>query len=153
MKLLKSTLLIIGILFTSSVLADKKADVTINISGNDTMKFDKTTLDVTEGQVVKIVFKNAGTLPKAAMGHNLVVLKPGTDLAKFAGAAISAKDQEYIPQDEENKSKIIAHTKVLGPGEEEAIYFTAGAPGAYPFICSFPGHYAIMQGIIKVKAK
>ncbi|MCH2176621.1 MAG: hypothetical protein MK193_12930, partial [Lentisphaeria bacterium] len=63
MKLLRSTLLIIGILFTSSVLAYKKADLTINVSGNDTMKFDKTTLDVTEGQVVKIVFKNAGTLP------------------------------------------------------------------------------------------
>lgn len=129
------------------------ADVTITITGNDTMQFDTKAFEVTEGQTVKVIFKNTGNLPKAAMGHNIVILKPDTDIAKLAMSAISAKENNYLPTAEDGKALIVAASKVLGPGEEEAITFTAGAAGEYPYICSFPGHFSLMKGMMTVKAK
>lgn len=130
----------------------KEADVTITITGSDTMQFDKKTFEVTEGQTIKVIFKNAGTMPKEAMGHNLVILTPGTEEVTFAMAGIS-NTADYLPTDEENKSKIVAASKILGPGEEDILTFTAGEPGEYPYLCSFPGHFSIMKGVMTVKAK
>jgi azurin len=49
-------------------------------------------------------------------------------------------------------AKIIAQTKLLGPGETDTIDFTAPAqPGEYPFLCTFPGHFALMKGKLVVK--
>jgi len=135
---------------TETVKTKASAGEAIVITGNDTMQFDKTAIEIKAGEPIKIVFKNGGNLPKVAMGHNLVILKPGTDPIAFGGAAASAKDTEYIPQDEANKALVVANTKVLGPGEEDTIEVTLEA-GEYPFVCSFPGHAAIMKGVITAK--
>lgn len=124
----------------------------IVIQGDDTMRFDKTSFAVKSGQSVEIVFKNVGKMPKQAMGHNLVILAPATDVNSFAMAAISHKDNDYIPRDPALLSQIVAYTKILGPGEEDILTFTAGAPGDYPYICSFPGHAGIMRGVMTVVA-
>jgi azurin len=128
-------------------------DVKLELTGNDQMQFSVKALEVTEGQKVTLSFKHIGQLPVVAMGHNVVILKPGTELPAFAAKCAPAKDHGYIPQDEESKALIIAHTKMLGGGESDEITFTAPAPGAYPFLCTFPGHFAIMQGVLTVKAK
>lgn len=138
---------IFAIISIPSVAAAKQLEVT----GDDTMRFNLTELEKPAGQEATLVFKNTGTLPKAAMGHNLVVLKPGTDLAAFGNAAIAAAANDYIPTDPALAAQVIAHTKVLGPGESDTITFTINEPGAYPYICSFPGHWAIMKGILHVK--
>lgn len=128
-------------------------DAKIEITGNDQMQFNTKAFEVTEGQKVVLSFKHIGQLPVVAMGHNVVILKPGTAVPAFATKCAPAKDNGYIPQDEESKAAIVAHTKMLGGGESDEITFTAPAPGDYPFICSFPGHFAIMQGVMTVKAK
>ncbi|SEK70481.1 plastocyanin/azurin family copper-binding protein [Parapedobacter koreensis] len=115
------------------------------LEGNDLMKYNKTLFRVKAGQPVKLTFHNAGEMPKESMGHNVVILQPGTDLPAFGGEAIKAPDAEYIPAT--FASSIIAHTKLLGPGETDTIEFTLEA-GVYPFLCSFPGHYGVMQGKI-----
>lgn len=116
------------------------------LEGNDLMRFNVTLFKVKAGEPVKLLFKNVGELPKESMGHNVVVVQPDTDLPAFAGEAIKAADAEYIPLT--FASSIIAHTKLLGPGETDEIEFTLENAGVYPFICSFPGHYGIMQGKI-----
>ena len=121
------------------------------VSAGDTMQFDKTELTAEAGKQISLSFTNHGKLPKAAMGHNLVILKPGTELAPFANAAIAAAANEYIPTDAAHSANIVAHTKLLGPGESDVITVTFSAPGTYPFICSFPGHWGIMKGTITVK--
>jgi azurin len=128
-------------------------DGKIEITGNDQMQFNVKTFEVTEGQEVVLSFKHIGQLPVVAMGHNVVILKPGTAVPAFATKCAPANDTDYIPQDEESKAAIVAYTKMLGGGESDEITFTAPAPGDYPFICSFPGHFAIMQGVMTVKAK
>jgi len=115
------------------------------VQGDDQMKFDTNLIRVKAGEAVELTFKNAGTMPKESMGHNFVVLKPGVDLATFGGEAAAAADNEYIPKS--SLSSIVAHTKLLGPGEEDKITFTL-EKGVYDYICSFPGHYGIMKGQI-----
>ena len=131
----------------------KKADVEVTLEGNDQMKFDKAEFTVKEGQVVALTFKNVGTLPKVAMGHNVVILKEGTDVPAFAIACMPNAQTTGLPTDEEHKKDIVAHGDILGPGEEEVVTFTAPAPGEYPYICTFPGHFSVMHGVMKVEAK
>lgn len=83
------------------------------------------------------------------MGHNWVLLKEGVDLAAFGQKSATAMDNDYIPASEEGS--IIAHTKMLGGGESDTIEFTAPAKGSYEYLCSFPGHYALMRGVLIVE--
>lgn len=126
--------------------------VTLELTGNDQMQFDKKELTVTTGQEVTIDFKHIGKMPKQAMGHNVVILKEGTELPAFAAAAVQAAAHDYIPQAEDQQEKIIAHSKMIGGGEEDKFTFTAPEPGTYPFLCTFPGHFALMNGKLIVKA-
>jgi len=129
------------------------ADTKLELTGNDQMQFNTKTLEVTTGDKVTLSFKHIGQLPVIAMGHNVVILKPGTSIPGFSAKCAPAKDHGYIPQDAESKAAIVANTKLLGGGESDTITFTAPEPGAYPFVCTFPGHFAIMQGVLTVKAK
>ena len=117
--------------------------VEIVIEANDQMKFNLSEIKVKEGDTVVLTLKHVGQLPATAMGHNWVLLESGVDVKTFAMAAMQARDTDYVPADSED---VIAHTKVIGGGEETTIEFTAPAAGTYDFICTFPGHYALMKG-------
>ena len=129
------------------------AEQKVEITGNDQMQYNIKAFEVTEGEKVILSFKHIGQLPAVAMGHNVVILKPDTELPAFAQKCAPARENDFIPEDEESQEKIVAYTEMLGGGESDEITFTAPAPGEYPFICSFPGHFAIMQGVMTVKAK
>lgn len=128
-----------------------KADFKVTITGNDQMKYDKAEIEVKAGQTVALTFKNIGALPKAAMGHNVVILKPGSDIPKFAIGGVANAAGDYLPLDPALIAQIVAKTKILGPKEEETIVFKAPAAGDYPFLCTFPGHFGVMKGVLKVK--
>lgn len=129
--------------------AAETAATTIEIGpvGNE-MKYDKTEFTVRAGEEVRIVFTNTATSP--AMRHNVVVLQSTDAIERVGTAAIQAGEaNSYIPED----PAILAHTPMSGPGETVEVTFTAPAePGDYPFICTFPGHYMLMQGTMKVEA-
>lgn len=122
--------------------------IALTIEANDNMQYNKEELKVTEGQVVTLTLKHVGQMPKEAMGHNWVLLASGTDVAAFGTAAVAARDTEYIPADK--KDQVIAHTPVVGGGEQAAITFDAPKAGYYKFLCSFPGHWGVMQGTFVV---
>lgn len=116
----------------------------IVVTSDDFMKYNRNKISVSVGQKVELTLKHIGKLPKAAMGHNIVILKQGTDVATFAQKAMTASENDYIPEDD---SDVFVHTKMLGGGESDTITFTAPTEKAeYDFICSFPGHYAMMRG-------
>ena len=121
----------------------------IEISGNDQMQYSVTAITATAGESLKVVFTNAGTLPKEAMGHNWILLKAGTDVMAFATDSMMAKDTDYIAP--KHKDKVIAFIGVQGPKKSGEVTFTAPAPGVYNYICSFPGHFMIMKGTLTVK--
>ena len=123
--------------------AGSSDEVKLTLEGNDLMQYDKKELRVKEGSTVTLTLTHVGKMAKAVMGHNFVLLKPGTDMATFANAAMTAVDNEYIPKDTDQG---IVNTKMLGGGESTTITFEAPAKGTYDYICSFPGHYGLMQG-------
>ena len=134
-----------------AVAADATIDKVVEITGNDQMKFNLEFFDVEGGQVVSLTLKNVGSMPKMSMGHNLVILEQEADEKAFVEAAMNAPVTEYVPV--EMSDVIIAHTKLLGPGESDTITFKAPTKkGRYVFLCSFPGHYQIgMKGNMVVR--
>ncbi|HJR99464.1 MAG TPA: azurin [Flavobacterium sp.] len=118
------------------------------IESNDQMQYSVTELRAPAGKIT-LTLKHVGKMEKIAMGHNLVILKPGTDISDFTLKAVDAKDTDYIPVSE--KAKVIAHTKIIGGGESDVIEFTINEPGTYDFICSFPGHVSMMKGKLIVE--
>ncbi|MBC3758046.1 azurin [Hyunsoonleella sp. SJ7] len=126
---------------------EKKVDgnvANLVIAGTDAMQFDKKELRVKAGQKVKLTLRHTGKMDVNVMGHNVVILKQGVDISAFAGKAATARDTKYIPAGAEGD--IIAYTNMIGGGQTTSIEFDAPAPGTYDFICSFPGHYALMKG-------
>ena len=125
--------------------------VTLTITGNDTMKYDKTQLTCKAGQQVTLELTNIGKMPKESMAHDWVLLKSGTDEKAFTMDALQAKDTDYIPT--KDAGQILAHTGLAGPGEKVTITFTAPKEtGTYPYVCTFPGHYlAGMKGVLVVQ--
>ena len=115
----------------------------IILTGNDQMRFNLKEIKVNAGDEVKLTLKHVGKLGIQAMGHNFVLLKPGVKINDFAQKAVDAKGNDYIP---ENTDDVIVHTKLIGGGEQTTITFDAPKKGVYDFICSFPGHVALMQG-------
>jgi azurin len=131
--------------------AKAKAARTIELTGGDNMKYNVATIDAKRGETLHIVLKSVGTIPKIAMAHNVVVLKPGTDQNEFAKAGAMARDTDFIPP--AMKAQVLAATKRAGPGETVDVTFTVPAKaGTYPFMCTFPGHFAAgMKGDLIVK--
>lgn len=113
------------------------------LTGNDQMRFNLSEIKVNAGDKVKLTLKHVGKLGAEVMGHNFVLLKPEVVRNEFAKAAVDAKDNDYIPQ---NTDDIIVHTEMIGGGQETTIEFDAPEKGVYEFICSFPGHVALMNG-------
>ena len=148
----KSILPLLAACFVAPIAA-AQANVKFEITCNDQMTYNSKGFEVTAGQMVSLTLKNVGKIPLKTMGHNLVVLKPGTSLAEFAGKAGVEKGKSYMPQDAETKKAVIAATKRLGGGDSDTITFTLTVPGEYPFMCTTPGHFSVMQGVITVKAK
>jgi len=118
--------------------------VKVVVEANDMMQFNLKEIKVPAGSTVALTLKHVGKIAKAAMGHNLVILTAGADVNGFATAAMSAKDEDYLPK--AKAASVLAATKLLGGGESDTIVFKAPAAGSYDFLCSFPGHYAIMKG-------
>ena len=144
----KTTCLIFAVITSSLLNADQK----ITITGNDTMQFDVKEFTVKAGANVELTFKNVGKLPKLAMGHNLVILKEGVSPLKFGQKIMGMGASPTNPLPKESLDEVIAATKLLGPGESEKLSFTAPKQaGLYQFLCSFPGHYAIMRGVMVVE--
>lgn len=126
---------------TSEKLENNPNDVVL--TSNDMMQFNKKEIKVKAGQKVTLTLKHIGKMDKRVMGHNFVLLKQGADLVSFGNSSATFADNGYIPTDTKD---IIAHTKLIGGGETAIIEFDAPAVGEYEFLCSFPGHYAMMRG-------
>lgn len=131
--------------------ATSAATNSFEFTANDSMKFNLTRIEVMAGQEITVSLTNMGNIPKAAMGHNWVLLKKDADVKAFDDAAVMAAATDYIPAAMANL--VIAHTKLLGPKQTDEVKFKAPTePGEYVFLCTFPAHYAAgMKGVMVVK--
>ena len=138
---------------TPEVVQDKPASTgrLVEIIGGDDMKYSVTSISAKPGETLRIRLVSKGTLPKIAMAHNVVVLKAGAKQIDFVNAASQARATDFIPPD--MKDQVLAATTLAGPGETvEVVLKVPAAAGSYPYVCTFPGHFAAgMRGAIVVK--
>jgi len=111
----------------------------------NTMAFDKTKLSVPTGAEVHLTLKNNATM--ATLPHNWLLVKPGTEASVAAAGLKLGEPAGYIDMRDKN---MLVHTPLAKPGETVEVTFTAPDPGSYPYICSFPGHYMMMKGVLTV---
>jgi len=111
------------------------------------MKYDKNEITVKAGTKVDLVFTN-----NDHMQHNILILKP--DTSEKVGALIDAMltdpqglAKSYRPR----TSDLLFSLPLVDPGDATDLLFTAPRePGRYPIVCSFPGHWRIMQATLVV---
>jgi azurin len=151
MKMKQCTLSLVFALLGAVSLGAEVATTSIEITGNDSMKFNVTSFTVKPGEVVHVSLSNVGTLPKSVMGHNWVLLKAGKDAAAYSSSAANAKGEDYVPK--ALAGDVIASIGLLGARQNGEVTFTApSTPGNYDYLCSFPGHFQVgMRGVMTVK--
>ena len=122
--------------------------VTIHIKTiKNEMKYDLTEFVVETGKPVELIFENTDF-----MQHNLVVTQVGEKEKVGMAADKLAMDpngaeKNYVP----DMPEVLFATAIINPEEKVVLKFIAPKePGDYPFICTFPGHWRIMQGVMKV---
>jgi uncharacterized cupredoxin-like copper-binding protein len=120
------------------------ADVEITIGTKPGLKFDREYFEVPEGSKVKLIFNNNDD-----MLHNLLVTRKGKgqqvgEMALRLG--LDGSRLGYVPTTDD----VLFNTCLIQPESSQAIYFIAPPAGEYPYICSYPGHYMVMTGVMKV---
>lgn len=111
------------------------------------MSFDVKWFVVEAGKPVQIVLYNPD-----AMSHNLVVGQPGSlrDIGMAASTMTLSPDPKvkpYVP----DSPLVLQATRLLNWGETDRLSFTAPtASGDYPYVCTFPGHWVRMYGVMLV---
>lgn len=113
------------------------------------MKYDLKEFTVEAGKPVEIIFENPDF-----MQHNLLILQIGAlqTVGKAADKLASdpnGAEKQYVP----SLPEVLFATKLVNPQQTETLRFVAPAKvGDYPFVCTFPGHWSIMNGTMKVVA-
>jgi putative membrane-bound dehydrogenase-like protein len=113
----------------------------------EAMKYDLKEFTVKPGQSVEIIIENPD-----AMQHNMVITKPGSlEKVGRAGDAMmkdeKGAEKNYVPA----LAEVLYSTPLINPGQSYKLKFKAPvAVGNYPYVCTFPGHWTLMNGVMKV---
>jgi len=135
-----------------AVVVNDEGVAEVTIGGTDQMQYTVRAFTVDAGQEVELTLVHEGNLPVGVMGHNVVILPTGEDYIAFSQEVTSeggSVENEYLP--ESLRDGLVAYTSLIGGGETDTIRFTApDTPGDYPFVCTFPGHFGVMNGVMTV---
>ncbi|KPN74190.1 azurin [Neisseria sp. 74A18] len=121
------------------------------VESDDAMKYNVSEINISKAcKEFTINLKHVGKMPKAAMGHNIVISKTEDVDGIARDGAAAGVEGEYLKAGDE---RVIASTKLIGGGEETAITVDTGkfaAGNQYEFFCSFPGHVGLMRGKVNL---
>lgn len=119
----------------------------ITIATGKNLTFATTEIRARAGEPIMLTLQNPDVVP-----HNWALIRPGTlaavgDQANRLITDPEALARHYIPQTD----NVLAYTNIVPPGEQFTIYFEApNEPGRYPYLCTFPGHWQVMNGVLVV---
>jgi len=112
------------------------------------LQFVQKELTAKPGEKLTLVFKNPDVVP-----HNWLLAKPGSleKLGVLCNLMITdpkGLEKHYVP----DSPDVLFYTDMTNPNGSFTIHFTApDQPGSYPYLCTFPGHWMIMNGQLKVE--
>lgn len=122
----------------------------VDLVAGQNLSFSSMVLTAKAGETLHLKFKNPDVVP-----HNWVLLRPGAlervgQLINRLIADPEAAWRQYVPQTED----VLVYTDIVPAGGEASVYFQApNEPGRYPFLCSFPGHWMVMNGTLVVSPR
>ncbi|CAM3778437.1 Azurin [Pseudomonas reidholzensis] len=142
-------LLLLALLATAPTFAWSAAPCAVDIHGTDQMTFDQTTIAVPKAcSRFTVNLTHPGEMPRNVMGHNWV-LSTTDDMQGVLDDGLKAGEtQDYVKPDDR---RVIAHTRLIGGGEQASVTFETAAlkPGTgYSFFCSYPFHSTLMKGTL-----
>jgi azurin len=120
----------------------------VAIEAGKNLTFSVKSFTVRAGEPIKLTFVNPDVVP-----HNWALIRPGTlpevgDLVNKLVADPDAVSRHYIPKTDD----VLVHTDVVDPQGQFTIQFRAPSrKGRYPFLCTFPGHWMVMNGVMIVQ--
>ena len=133
--------------WSGTIIEGEREIVIDTLSG---LKYSIALIEATPNEALVVKLNNIDAMP-----HNLVVVEPGAT-QKVGDASFKmlsdpkAAKKNYAP----DLPEVLYVLPVIEPGQSHALHFRApDKPGDYPFICTFPGHWMAMQGILRVKEK
>lgn len=146
---MRLTYLLIPLAFFSSVASANNCEITV--SAGDSMRYDTRSMNVPAScDQYTVNFEHTGNMPKTGMGHNWVLTKAADMNAVVKAGSGAGIENDFLPADDD---RVIAYTAIIGGGESTSVTFDTAAlkpEGDYTFFCSFPGHWAMMRGSLKV---
>lgn len=139
------TLALLGLL-SMPLLA---AECATTVEANDAMQYNTKTITVPKTcKSFKVTLKHTGKLPVTAMGHNWVLSHSSDETGVIADGMKAGASNNY---EKPGDARIIAHTKLIGGGESDTTAINVAklkSGEQYAFFCTFPGHAALMKGIL-----
>jgi putative heme-binding domain-containing protein len=120
----------------------------ITVEARDNLQFSTRRFEAKPSERLALKFVNPDVVP-----HNWALIQPGTleSVGDMTNKLIGNPDaylQQYVPQSD----SVICFTDIVEPGSESTIYFVAPAtPGIYPYLCTFPGHWMVMNGELVIR--
>ena len=120
----------------------------IAIEAASNLAYKTPELRAAPGETLALTFVNPDVVP-----HNWVLVKPGAlaavgTLADGLIADPAAVARHYVPKTDD----VVAYADITEPGTSQTIFFTVpDTPGRYPFLCTFPGHWKLMNGVLFVE--
>jgi len=120
-------------------------DQSVVIGTKPGLKFDIQKLTLKAGSRIRLVLQNTDD-----MLYNLVIVQPNSavkvgEMALKLG--LDGLTRQYIP----NTEMVLFYTNLLEPNMAETIYFQVPEePGEYEYVCTVPGHYSAMRGLLLV---
>jgi azurin len=115
----------------------------ITMEAGKNLSFETRQFTVRAGENIKLTFSNPDVVP-----HNWILVKPGSlervgDLTNKLVADPEAVTRHYVPRSDD----VLCYTDIVAPRDSFTIYFRAPLQkGRYPYLCSFPGHWMVMNG-------
>ncbi|MEI7037481.1 azurin [Fulvimonas yonginensis] len=148
---MKRRLLAFALLALAAAPSWAASGCSTTVEGNDAMQFNQKQITVPATcKQFTVTLEHVGKLPRAAMGHNLVIAAAADEQGVLGDGSKAGLDNDYV---QPGDTRIIAHTRILGGGETDSTTFGTAAlkPGQdYSFFCSFPGHAALMKGTVSL---
>jgi len=149
MRRLIAVVALTGLAFGGTAAA-KTCELTI--TGNDQLQYNKSELVVeADCDKVTVTLEHVGKLPVEQMGHNWTLARTADWKALAQAGQGAGLENGYLPPGDD---RVIANTDMIGGGETTSVTFDVSKlekGGDYTFFCSFPGHWAVMNGKLIVK--
>jgi len=115
--------------------------ITIEVEGSN-LQYETTRVELEAGTTVTLRLD----LSESSLPHNLVLVKKEGHVRPVAIAGLQARKTDYVPESESDR--IVTHTELARPGKVVEVTFEVPPPGEYPYVCTYPGHFQTMRGVL-----